>query len=284
MKVKVIQRHLGEGIFPVFEKGTQVILGEETNQFPHWYVCEIEGHQTYIADSFVRDGKLLIDYNPTELVQETGDILEVHEIAYDWLLAENDKGIKGWIPLEAILHEDNNYELWDILDAEGKNTGRLHVRGKPMAAGDFHLIVQVWKRNNKGEWLINKRSQQHGYSGVGDIGGKWETTGGCAVTGDDSLSAALRETKEELGIELDVNKGTMWKRISRTGRNGHTYFVDVWVFEHDCEIEDLKLQERETTAAMWVSTEQILEMMATGEFLGDEFYPYFKEMINLKIR
>lgn len=30
----------------------------------------------------------------------------------------------------------------------------------------------------------------------------WETTGGSAVAGDDSLTAALRETKEELGIDL----------------------------------------------------------------------------------
>jgi len=279
MKVKVIQRHFGEGIFPSFEKGTQVILGEETNHFPHWYACEIKGHQTYIADSFVRDGKLLIGYNPTELVQEVGDILEVHEIVYDWLLAENDKGIKGWIPVEAILHEDDKYELWDILNAEGEKTGRLHVRGQPMVPGDYHLVVQVWKRNSKGEWLINKRANRYGHSSFSSTDGKWETTGGCAISGDDSLSAALRETKEELGINLDVNKGTIWKRISRIGSNGQTCFVDAWIFEHDCTIEELNLQKSETTAAMWASTEKILEMMAAGEFLDEEWYPYFQEMI-----
>jgi 8-oxo-dGTP pyrophosphatase MutT (NUDIX family) len=82
-------------------------------------------------------------------------------------------------------------ELWDVLDEKRNKTGRLHERGKPMKVGDCHLIVQIWIMNGKGEFIIQKRP-----------GGKWETVGGCAVTGEDSLSAALRETKEELGIDL----------------------------------------------------------------------------------
>jgi len=28
------------------------------------------------------------------------------ELFYDWLLAENEKGIKGWIPAEVIVYEN----------------------------------------------------------------------------------------------------------------------------------------------------------------------------------
>jgi hypothetical protein len=108
MKVRVIQRHEGEGAFPTFKKGTPVVLGEETNHFPHWYACEIEGRQTYIADAFVNDGRLLIDYNPTELVQDVGDVLDVQEIVYDWLFAKNGIGIKGWIPADVVVKVDDN--------------------------------------------------------------------------------------------------------------------------------------------------------------------------------
>ena len=108
MKVKVIKQHAGEGVFPTFKRGTPVILGEETNHFPHWYACEIEGHRTYIADSLVQDGRLLKDYNPTELVQEVGDVLDVQEIVYDWLLAKNCNGIAGWIPAEVVVKVDDN--------------------------------------------------------------------------------------------------------------------------------------------------------------------------------
>ena len=72
-----------------------------------------------------------------------------------------------------------------------------------MATGDYHLVIHVWKHNGRGEWLINPRDLNRSTS----IDGKWETTGGAAVAGDDSLSTALRETKEELGIDIYQIRG-----------------------------------------------------------------------------
>jgi len=103
MKVNVVANHPGEGNFPTFAKGTAVILGEACTHFLHWYACDIEGHQTYVPENFVHDGKLTRDYNPTELVQEVGDILELREIVYAWLVATNENGITGWIPAEAVV-------------------------------------------------------------------------------------------------------------------------------------------------------------------------------------
>jgi len=105
MKVKVIAKHFGEGAFPTFAKGTAVAFGEECTHFLHWYPCAIDGHETYVPESFLCEGKLIRDYNPTELVAETGDILEVQEIVYAWLMATNENGITGWIPAESVLSE-----------------------------------------------------------------------------------------------------------------------------------------------------------------------------------
>ena len=41
------------------------------------------------------------DYNPTELVAEDGDVLEVREIVYAWLIATNERDVTGWIPAES---------------------------------------------------------------------------------------------------------------------------------------------------------------------------------------
>jgi len=103
MKVKVIKDHLGEGQFPSFEKGTPVVIKEDCTHFLHWCACDIKGHQTYIPKIFVNDGKLTRNYNPTELVQKAGDIVDVQEIVYAWLLATNSKGITGWIPAEIVV-------------------------------------------------------------------------------------------------------------------------------------------------------------------------------------
>ncbi|MCL2249565.1 MAG: phosphotransferase, partial [Oscillospiraceae bacterium] len=59
-----------------------------------------------------------------------------------------------------------DYEVWDILDKDGNKTGRFHERGKPMATGDYHVVVHVWNHNGRGEWLIDKRSPQNKESGI----------------------------------------------------------------------------------------------------------------------
>ncbi|HHT95546.1 MAG TPA: GNAT family N-acetyltransferase [Clostridiaceae bacterium] len=166
-------------------------------------------------------------------------------------------------------------EIWDVYDSNHNKTGRYIERGRKMAAGDYHLVVHVWKHNGKGQWLIDKRAPARGTS----IDGKWETTGGSALAGEDSLTAVLRETKEELGIDLDPQKGVLFHTTTRYGNDGRTWIIDAWVFEYDCPIEDVRLQEGETCDAMWASADKIREMMAAGEFLSEWFYPYFEEMV-----
>jgi hypothetical protein len=104
VKAKVIQAHSGEGQFPTFKMGTAVtITGAEDTHFLHWYPCEIEGYQTFIPDCFINNGVLLRDYNPTELVQDVGNIVKVQGIVNAWLLATNEGGQTGWIPAESVV-------------------------------------------------------------------------------------------------------------------------------------------------------------------------------------
>ena len=100
--VKYPSRLEHPGEFPNFKKGTPVTISEEDTSFLGWHACEIAGYKPYIPKIFVFDGKLTRDYNPTELIQEVGDTLEVREIVYAWLLATNDSGVTGWIPAECV--------------------------------------------------------------------------------------------------------------------------------------------------------------------------------------
>lgn len=191
---------------------------------------------------------------------------------FGFVPTDNEQKKDGFI-FTPMAYEPN--EIWDVLDENGNKTGRFAERGRRMATGDYHLVVHVWKHNGKGEWLIDKRAPR-----VSDtLGGMWETTGGSAVAGDDSLTAALRETKEELGIDLDPQKGVLFHSTTRHGNLGHTWLQDAWVFEHNCPIEDVRFQKGETCDAMWASLDKIREMMAAGEFLSNWFYPYFDEMV-----
>ena len=101
MHIIVMNDHPGEGVFPLFPKSSQVLqTGPLCTHYENWYPCTIDGHQTYVPTIFVRDGKLVRDYNPTELVCKMGETLEVTEIVYAWLFVKNAAGESGWFPAE----------------------------------------------------------------------------------------------------------------------------------------------------------------------------------------
>ena len=166
-------------------------------------------------------------------------------------------------------------EIWDIVDESGNKTGRLHERGKKMAPGEYHRVVHVWKHNKKDEWLINKRVNKAGDKD----GGKWETTMGAVLSGEASIDAALRETKEELGIDLCPQKGVLYKSLTQYVEEGHYDFVDVWVFEHACAPDAIRLQEGETCDVQWATAEKIREMMVAGELVCEWYAPYFDDIV-----
>ncbi len=158
-------------------------------------------------------------------------------------------------------------ELWDVLDENGNKTGERVERGKPMSQHEYHLVVQIWIINNNNEFLISKRTPNKPF------GNMWETTGGSAVTGDDSLSAAIREVKEELGLTLNPSNGQIFGRFKRQHED-FPDFADVWVFKQNFDIEEVILQPEETCDARWVTKDRIIQMLSNNEFIiwgGEKF-------------
>lgn len=87
-------------------------------------------------------------------------------------------------------------EFLETIDIKGNVTGlagRSELHGNPSL---IHRVVHVLVFNNRGELLLQKRSQNK------DVApGKWDTSvGGHVNPGEDILDAAKREMEEELGI------------------------------------------------------------------------------------
>lgn len=158
-------------------------------------------------------------------------------------------------------------ELWDIYNENRIRTGRTIERGQSLAEGEYHLVVQVWIRNREGKWLISRRSPNKHLPLL------WEPTGGSVLAGEDSLTGALRETKEELGITLNPAKGELIHSIRRDAPKWSLPgFLDIWVFQDDTPIEAVVLQEGETCDAMWADKETILRMIDEKSFISMEQY------------
>lgn len=63
-------------------------------------------------------------------------------------------------------------------------------------------------RNSKGKYLISQRSANRPTYPL-----MWECVGGSVVKGEDSLLGAIRETKEEVGVDLRPEKGQVIKEL-----------------------------------------------------------------------
>lgn len=159
-------------------------------------------------------------------------------------------------------------ELWDVYDSEREPTGKLHKRGEPLGEGEYHIVVHVFVKRGDGKFLITKRSPNKGY------GNMWEITGGSAIAGDDSRAAAIREVWEESGLTLDPTKG----KIIRSVRE-YDWFDDVWLFEHEFDISEVKLLEGETCDCMVATKDEIFRLKDEGKFCAFEFLDEVKDII-----
>lgn len=160
-------------------------------------------------------------------------------------------------------------EIWDVYDRYRCKTGRIHERGTLMKEGDYHIVVHIWIVNDKGEVLIQKRQPwKVGWPNMWDC-----AAAGSAIKGDDSISAAIRETKEEIGIDLDISSAEHLFTVKFS-----CGFDDIWLVRQNINISDLKLQYEEVADAKWVRFEDIEEMIRKKEFID---YDYFGKLIQL---
>lgn len=210
-------------------------------------------------------------------IESLGDLPEQHEIAerllrdslpenltYPHIQPQVFNYAQYWLNIQS-----NSGELWDVYDKNRTKTGRTHRRSEPLPQGDYHIVVGVWifdPRTNK--YLITKRSPNKGFANL------WENTGGSALAGDDSLSAALREVQEETGITLLPENG---RRV--LSLKAPSDFNDIWLFRQPVDLERVVLQEGETVDARLASKEEILDMIHAGEFVPihylDDFIALF---------
>ena len=101
-------------------------------------------------------------------------------------------------------------ELWDLYNENRELLGRDHIRGEEIPEGCYHLVVHVWIRNSKGEYLISRRSANRPSFPL-----LWECVGGSVLKGESSLQGALRETQEEVGLQLSPADGKLVRSVIR---------------------------------------------------------------------
>ena len=159
-------------------------------------------------------------------------------------------------------------ELWDLYDENRTLLGRTHIRGEVIPEGCYHLVVHVWIRNSKGEYLISQRSASRPAFPL-----MWETVGGSVLAGEDSLTAALRETKEEVGLDLHPQSGHLLFTKMRSIINGKQYndIADIWLFHYD-ESTASPVATEEVAQSKWITRAEIEALRTSGKLVESLYY------------
>lgn len=162
-------------------------------------------------------------------------------------------------------------EFWDAYD-ENKNFLGYKIEREKFYSykTEYHIVVHIWIKNGKNEFLIQQRSANK----TNPL--KWAWTGGSVLAGETSLDGAIREVREELGLNLDKEKMTLFTSFKRSV---YRDFVYVYLYECDVDVSNLVLQKEEVNAAAWLTKQKIHQMISSGEFVNIDNSQYVLELL-----
>ena len=110
----------------------------------------------------------------------------------------------------------------------------------------------------------------------------WECVGGSVVKGEDSLQGALREAKEEVGVDLLPEKGQVILSDIKRIEFGKVVnkIVDVWLFDYDGEVDLGNAITDEVAQVAWMNRSQIKELFDADMFV--ETLEYFFTEVDMQ--
>jgi len=137
-------------------------------------------------------------------------------------------------------------------DGTRYKTNQLVKRNTLLENGLYVVGINNWIVNYNGDFLIQKRA----YTKRNNPG-KWSSTNGLRGVGESSIKACIRETKEELGINIEEHQIIPIEKSKIAGDN---LLVDIFVTIIDIDINDITIQKEEVEEVKILSLEKLLTM------------------------
>ena len=155
-------------------------------------------------------------------------------------------------------------ELFDVLDEKGNKTGITKPRSAVHRDGDWHKSVHIWIIRG-GELLLQRRcAKKDSYPNMLDI-----SCAGHLSAGEDSITGAMRELKEELDLDVEPSQLELIGRVTQSVRPRPDFinneFNDVFVLHTDKGVEDMKFQEEEVSEIFYLPFAEFRAMVANHQ-------------------
>ncbi len=164
-------------------------------------------------------------------------------------------------------------EYIDIVDANGTPTGESKLKSIIHQKGYYHNTAHIWFYTKSGEVLLSQRSSKKTICPL-----MWDVSvAGHIDTGETIKQAAIRETKEEIGLSIsenDLKKIGVFKCF-QTYENGiiDNEFHNTFICELKVSISELTPQEEEVEALKLVSFTHFKDLINNIDNNNNHFVP-----------
>ena len=177
-------------------------------------------------------------------------------------------------------------EYIDIFDANNNPTGEIKEKTQAHEDGNFHRTAHIWIMNDKKELLLQKRSatkKSHPNC--------WDISGAGHIRAEETvIEGAIRELKEELGVEVEEKDLQYIATIKTTKNPKNMEFQYVYLLKYNNQVEEYIFEDNEVSEVKYVHFEELEKMVeerVEGLLIHEEEYKYLFRYIrnqNIKIR
>lgn len=146
-------------------------------------------------------------------------------------------------------------KTYRLLDGKRIETGKTYKRNSTWEEEDrdcYIVGINNWIVNSEGKFLVQRRALTKKNNP-----GKWSSTNGLIQMGESNFEAVQRETKEELGIEIDPKQIVLFKENHIAGDH---LVVDIFVTYMDVNLNDISIQKSEVDKVCICSLEELLKL------------------------
>lgn len=173
-------------------------------------------------------------------------------------------------------------EYIDIVDENDNPIGEIKEKQEAHEDGNFHRTAHVWIINDNNELLLQKRSaRKKSHPNCWDISGAGHIRAGENVT-----EGAIRELKEELGVEAIEKDLNYIATIKSTKNPKNMEFGYVYLLRCNKKIEEYTFEDNEVSEVKYVHFEELEKMVeerAEGLLIhNEEFKKLFEYIRNIE--
>ena len=169
-------------------------------------------------------------------------------------------------------------ELIEIVDENGNYTGQVMDKEEAHDKNLLHNEVGIFIINDKKEILLEKRSANKRFNP-----NKWGLCAGHVDAYETLEEAALREIKEEVGLDVSIEELIPYgeKEVTIKDSNSHiTYFYYVKCNKKE---DEFIIQEEELSKVKWFNIDEIIMMIKEGKTsFKENKIKSFESLRNLK--